>query len=39
MAALQGRRWEMQEPLRSVAEVRLTRRDREFLKALRIRWE
>jgi hypothetical protein len=37
--ALNGRRREAPEPPRTVKVVRLTEKDKQFLKSLRIRWE
>jgi hypothetical protein len=37
--AVNGRRQEIPEPSKTVATVRLTRMDRQFLKGLNIRWE
>jgi hypothetical protein len=37
--ALNGRRQEIPEPSKAVAELKLTPRDRRFLKNLRVRWE
>ncbi len=39
MLALDGQRRRWSEPQKNVTEIRLSKQDREFLKALRIRWE
>jgi len=37
--ALNGRRQEIPEPPRTVRVVRLTERDREFLRSVKVRWD